>query len=145
MKIISSLRDLEPFGIVLLTGEACGLQYRILCDVTTAGKRVVEKCLGLPDTKFANPWNAGTAEVPYVGSVMLAPEMLIPLAVFACLENGCAEAYRMDDFVVGIEPGDAPDAAVNVELTYRVKRVRRFSYRGTAGDRNVHQMTGRVE
>ncbi|MGO8903519.1 MAG: hypothetical protein ACLQU5_35035 [Isosphaeraceae bacterium] len=59
--------------------------------------------------------------------------------------NGCVETYRIDDFLVGIEPGNAPDAAVNMELTYRVQRVRRYRYRGTAGDWNVHQMSGRVE
>jgi len=75
---------------------------------------------------------------------MIAPELLIPLAVFACLENGCTEAYRMDDFVLGIEPTDDEHAAVNIEQIYRVQRVRRFRYRGTAGDRNVHQMSGRV-
>lgn len=145
MKIISSLRELEPFGIIPLTGEACGIEHRILCDVTAAGKHVIEKCLGIPNMQFAEPWNSGAADNPHVGSVMVSPEMLIPLAVFACLESGCREAYKMDDFVIGIEATDDEHAAVNIEKIYRVQRVRRFRYRGTAGDRNVHQMTGRVE
>ncbi len=145
MKIISSFRELEPFGLIILTGEACGLGYRILFDVTAAGKKVVEKCFGIPNMTFAEAWNRGTAETPHVGSIMLSQEMLVPLAVFACLENGCTEASRMDDFVIGIEAGDPADKAVQMEQLYRVQRVRRFRYAGTAGDRNVHQMTGRVE
>jgi hypothetical protein len=36
-------------GIIPLTGEACGLMYRILFDVTASGKRVLEKCFGTPN------------------------------------------------------------------------------------------------
>jgi hypothetical protein len=146
VKIISSLRDLEPFGVVPVAGESCILDYRVVCDLTAKGKVVVEKLLGLPmGTRFAEPRNAGAAGAPHVGSVIVAPELFIPLAVFACLENGCVEAYRMDEFVVGIEPGDAPDAAVRVELTHRVQRVRRFHYQGTACDQNLHQASGHIE
>ena len=34
MKSINCWNDLEPFGLIVLTGEACGLSYRLLCDVT---------------------------------------------------------------------------------------------------------------
>jgi glycyl-tRNA synthetase beta chain len=43
MKSIRSWEDLSVYGIVPLTGEACGLSYRILCDVTAAGKKIIEK------------------------------------------------------------------------------------------------------
>ena len=39
MKTISQWRHLEEYGIVPLTGEACGLMYRILCDLTEHGDR----------------------------------------------------------------------------------------------------------
>lgn len=32
MKTISRISDLEACGIVWLTGEACGLSHRVLCD-----------------------------------------------------------------------------------------------------------------
>ena len=53
-------QDLEQFGIDLLTGEACGLGTRILCDLHTPGaEMLVRECLGLPcDVKFAEPWNS---------------------------------------------------------------------------------------
>ena len=42
MKCIHSWDDLSLHGIVPLTGEACGLMYRILCDVTAPGKKTLE-------------------------------------------------------------------------------------------------------
>ena len=43
MKTIHCWNDLSAYGIELLTGEACGLSYRLLCDVTAAGKKLIEK------------------------------------------------------------------------------------------------------
>ena len=110
-----------------------------------AGPKVVGKCFGVPNIELAEPWNRGTAEEPHVGSIMLTQEALVPLAVFALLENGCKEVYLMGQVVVGIEPGDPPDSAETMRRVYRVEHARRFSYGGTAGDRNVHVMSGRVE
>ena len=50
MTTISNWQQLSEYGIVILTGEACGLAYRYLCDLTEQGKKIVEKCLG---QKFA--------------------------------------------------------------------------------------------
>lgn len=144
MKTIGSWLDLQPYGIVPLTGEACGLMYRILFDVTAKGKKVVERCFGIPTMTFAEPWNRGTEEDPHVGSIMLTQEMLVPLAVFALLENGCREAYLMGGAVFGVEADDPPDAAETMRKVYRVEYARRFSYGGTEGDRNTHAMSGRV-
>ena len=87
MKTISSWNDLSQYGIKLLTGEACGLSYRLLCDLTEHGKHVIEKCL---DTKIqlTEPWNSGA-----IGSILLPPEMLVPLGIFALLESGCKEVW----------------------------------------------------
>ena len=38
MKTITRWDHLSEFGIVPLTGESCGLGYRMLCDVTAKGK-----------------------------------------------------------------------------------------------------------
>ena len=38
MKSIRCWDDLSKHGIIPLTGEACGLSYRILCDVTATGQ-----------------------------------------------------------------------------------------------------------
>jgi hypothetical protein len=142
MKTISGWRDLEPFGIDALTGEACGLMYRLLCDVTEPGRRIIETCLGCRITP-AEPWNRGTDESPHIGSVMLSLDFLLPLGVFALLENGCRTVWLMEDrTLLGFEPDDSPESVPGDLQTRRI--VRTFSYGGTAGDRNVHAMSGRV-
>jgi hypothetical protein len=145
MKTISSWRDLQPYGIDLLTGEACGLSYRLLCDVTEQGRRIIGKCLGIPNMVLPESWNRGTAETPHVGCIMLTREMLEPLAVFALLESGCKEVYLVKGSVVGVEPSDEADAIDVVKRIAGVDYARRLAYQGTAGDRNVHVMSGRVE
>jgi hypothetical protein len=145
MKTVACWNDLQPFGIIPLTGESCGLMYRILFDVTDSGRKVIAKCYGIPDVNLPEPWNRGSKEDPHVGCIMLSQESLIPVAVFALLENGCKEVHLMGSSVVGIEPGDPQDAAETMRRVYKVDYARRLSYGGTAGDRNVHVMSGRVE
>ena len=144
MKSVNSWNDIEPYGIELLTGEACGLSYRLLCDVTERGKKTIEKCLGLKSLGLAENWNRGRAEDPHVGSIMLTHEMLTPLAVFALLESGCKEVYLVNGSVVGVEHSDPADLIETVKRVAGVDYARRFAYQGTAGDRNVHVMSGRV-
>lgn len=146
MKTVACWDDLRPFGFEPLTGEACGLMWRILFDVTERGRKIIGKCFGVPNITLAEPWNRGTDDEPHVGSIMLTPESLVPLAVFALLEDGCPEVYYViGGGVVGVERGDPPGTAGEVHQVYGAKHVRRFIYGGTAGDRNVHVMSGRVE
>ena len=144
MKPVHSWNDLERYGIIPLTGEACGLSYRLLCDVTAQGKKVLEKCFGTPNLKLPESWNRGSEKDPHVGCIMLTHEMLQPLAVFALLESGCREVYLVKDSVYGMEETDAPTTIEDVKRWSKVDFARRLAYSGTAGDRNVHVMTGRV-
>ena len=146
MKTISCFNDLTAFGIEPLTGEACGLSYRILCDVTEAGRRILAQALGIPTLALPANWNRGSAADPHIGAVMLAHEMLTPIAVFALLESGCTEVWLVrDGGVIGIEPDDTPEfIAANRELVGD-RLARTLAYRGTAGPRNLHVMSGRVE
>jgi hypothetical protein len=144
MKSITCWNDLEPFGIIPLTGEACGLCYRILFDLTEKGRAILATCFGIPQFKFAEPWNRGAASDPHVGSVMLSREMLIPIAVFALLESGCTEAWHVGESVIGIEASHSePDIELFRKFHEKDFR-RRFAYQGTAGSRNRHEMSGRV-
>ena len=145
MITISSFRDLERFGIETLTGEVCGLSYRVLCDVTEKGRKLLQKCLGLPDLKLSAPWNSGSTAEPHTGSFMMPPEMFVPFGVFALLESGCSEVwlYR-NNGLLGVEPGDSEE---QIELARKMcpeSLLRSFKYDGTAADRNVHVMTGRT-
>ena len=146
MRTIANWNDLAPYGIVFLTGESCGLMYRVLCDVTVQGKRIIEKCLGLRDLGAHDNWNSGHADDPHVASILLAPDMLVPIGVFALLEAGCTEVWLYKNgSLLGIEPDDPPD---RIELCAKMAPdalSRKFHYGGTAGSRNRHVMSGRVE
>lgn len=145
MKTITSFSDLAAYGIDPLTGEACGLGYRILCDVTESGRCVLAKALGIPQLALPASWNRGAKDNPHVGSVMLSLEMLTPIAVFALLESGCTEAWLVrDGGVIGIEPDDAADMIDANRRLIGERRLRSLAYRGTAGDRNLHVMSGRI-
>ena len=108
----------------------------------------IAKALGLPTLALPEPWNRGTATDSHIGSVMIAFEMFVPLAVFALLETGCREVWLVrDGGVVGIEADDSPEM---IEANRRLigdRLIRTLGYRGTAesGDRNIHVMSGRVE
>jgi hypothetical protein len=144
MQTVRSLNDLERYGIIPLTGEACGLTYRILFDFTSEGQKIIEKCLGL---RLVPPesWNRGTKDNPHVGCILLSREMLVPLGVFALLESGCTEVWLYQNgSVLGIEPNDPPERIESLRQQSGEALVRTFAYRGTAGDRNVHLMSGRV-
>jgi hypothetical protein len=142
---LAGMADLRPFGIDALTGEACGLGYRILCDVTEAGRQVVGKMLGVPNLQLAMPWNSGSKTDPHVGSLMVSPEFVVPLAVFCLLENGCKVVLLARDNTVHGFKDEAGETEARVVQVLHGGIQRAFRYGGTAGDRNVHQFTGRVE
>lgn len=145
MKTIGCWDDMSTYGVVPLTGEACGLMYRILCDVTAQGKRVLEKALDVVELRLQENWNRGTADNAHVGSVMLAREVLPFIGVFALLEHGCPEVWlTKGNTLVGIERTDSREAVELFKRFHASDLVRRFAYSGTAGDRNQHMMSGRA-
>ena len=76
---------------------------------------------------------------------MLGPELLPFLGVFALLEDGCREVWATKgNGVVGIEQNDPLDQVDAFQRYHAGDLLRRFAYAGTAGDRNVHVMSGRV-
>lgn len=52
----------------VLTGEACGLSYRILCDVTAKGKKILEKALDVAQLGLRENWNHGSPDEPHIGA-----------------------------------------------------------------------------
>src|ERR1019366_9556663 len=91
-------------------------------------------------------WNTGSEAEPHVGSIMLAPELLVPIAVFALLENGCKEVWKVENQGVhGIQFSDPPDTAESLKKWLGVESLGLLPYRGTAGDLNLHVMSGRVQ
>src|SRR5437868_5108275 len=103
MRSITCFNDLRPYGIDALTGEACGLGFRILCDVSEKGRQILAKAFGIPSLTLPASWNPGSKDDPHTGSIMLAQEMLVPIAIFALLEGGCTEVWLVrDGGVIGI-------------------------------------------
>lgn len=146
MKSVRCWDDLSQYGVVPLTGEACGLMYRILFDITAQGKAILEKAFGVAELGLHENWNGGTADNPHIGSIMLAHEMLPVVSIFALLDTDCQEVWlTKDNGVYGIEKTDSPEAVDQFKQLHADKLVRRFAYAGTAGDRNVHAMSGRVQ
>jgi hypothetical protein len=139
MITVSSLSDLQKFGIEVLTGESCGLGMRLLCDVSSQGKRLIEKCLGVESIKLYENWNTRSAIGEHVGSIMLSREMFVPLAVFGLLEYGCTEVYVPfgdDRYVYGVLRDDPPDEVEHwkqLTLGWHKSGMRRYAYAGTAG------------
>lgn len=76
---------------------------------------------------------------------MLVPEVLTAVAVFALLDDGCREVWMVNGHgVFGFEPQDDQQSVDCFKSVYAEQLGRRFGYFGTAGDRNVHVMTGRI-
>jgi hypothetical protein len=145
--------DFRVAGIELLTGEACGLNMRILCDVTEKGRLLFCKAFALdPKTnKLGEAWNGGPKADPHVGSVMLTTDQLPLLSVFAALDHPgvveCVVSYKDGQWegTYGFTRADLAQKEEWVTFMERYgNKMRRYGYGGTAGDRNRHEFSGRV-
>lgn len=102
--------DLKSVGIQVLTGEACGLSMRILCDLNEDGIKLWEtftrsKCV-------ADPWNDGKA------SVMIPTSMFQDLWIFGQVMKGMdmvflggyvhSDQWETTEFTVGYHEDDSP-------------------------------------
>jgi hypothetical protein len=143
---VRSWNDLEQFGIVPLTGEACGFNMRILCDVTTEGKAYLERFFGgNMQIRAGSNWNGGSKGNPHVGSVLLPYSILTDLGAFLLAFTG------RDTTVVSVVTdgggvlefdGKLDDKE---EARYGVIRYYRRSNQPGTGDRNQHAASGRIE
>jgi len=138
MQWIHNWRDLEAFGIDLLTGEACAYNYRFLCDVTASGQRVLEQ---LWDTSLTlhPPWNSGRKDDPHVGSIMLAQPMFASIAAFALLQTSCERIWILKSgAVAGLTSAEDAEHRPSVQDDLaQVLFNRGFS-------RHTHQFSGRT-
>lgn len=104
------------------------MSYRYLCDVTEQGKKAIEKLFDV-ELKLPENWNSMA-----VGSIMLQPDMLVPIGIFALLESGCTEVWANKHACLGIEPG-GDDRIVEIFVKHYADVL------CTADSRNVHLMT----
>ena len=75
------IRGLEEFGIIALTGEACGLAMRTLCDCTQEGIELIREFMRVDP--IGSPWNSKG-----VKSVLLPNSIFPDLWVFAHVRKG---------------------------------------------------------
>lgn len=146
MKSYNCVGEMEQFGLNCLTGEACGLGMRLLFDVTEPGRKLVEKFLCVQQLILQQDWNGGEA----VGSIMLAAEQCTPLAIMGMLEQGCVEVWQQFEnqartgYMFGMETDEELKLAGGNLASWPGVSYRRWRYHGTAGSRNRHVMTGRI-
>ena len=151
MKSYEYRRSLREAGIIILTGEACGVSMRVLCDVTENGKALLCEFWGVGEVRFADNWNSSQEAT---GSVMLTRQNLTELLCFHVLR-------KQDVVMLNEDSGDITgfsqmefqewrERFVNMEsediFSTVFPRVRIWMRSGTAacGLRNRHEMTGRV-
>jgi hypothetical protein len=145
LRTIRSWNDLEEFGIVALTGEACGYSMRILCDVTTVGKAFLERFFGgNVQIRDGSNWNGKSSAGTHVGSVLLPYSILSDLGAFLLAFTAGPESV-----VCSLEGGTVVELdgqPEDMEETGRgiIRYYKRSDAPGT-GDRNRHAASGRVE
>jgi hypothetical protein len=146
---ISSFRDLEKYGINPLTGEACAYSLRLLCDVNEDGKQLLERYFGNTITiQLGSNWNSKVNNKPAIGSIMLPNSIFQSLATFIAF-------YAENCFAVILHKGTngiigCTEEELNEYLSFQpyLDVRRNYAHRSnssiTTGDRNIHQMSGRV-
>lgn len=108
MRYVRDWNDLHPYGINFLTGEACAVGKRLLCDVNDQGRKLLCSIFGLPlNTTFSENWNGSVNCDPAAGSILLPRHLFGFLGAMIFLQTGCRCAVVLENgTVVGIEPDD---------------------------------------
>jgi hypothetical protein len=168
MKTIDSFRDLEEYGIKYLTGESCAYGLRVLCDVTERGKGLIEAFLGnRVEVIRDKSWNHGNDDDPNIGTVMLTRGMLRDLGAFILLYTRLpGEMVVMVESQYGEYPaifdaehvariradlreygkdGEGKSFWDYIKTIYHVSRYLAKPEQAVGGDRNQHQMSGRLQ
>lgn len=132
--------DLRPYGIDLLTGEACAYSMRLLCDVNEEGKKLLEEffggCITIAD---GSNWNSGTKYGGSVGSVMLTRSIFAELAAFILLTT-----TEVDSTIATFEGGAIEYTGKWLSGYGELGRTYRTGPGPTEGGRNVNMASGRV-
>lgn len=153
MITIRNWRDMDKYGFNLLTGEACGLGYRGLFDLTAPALEIVKRVIGAVELTTPSDYNGHGA----VGSLLLPYAMFEPLAVFALFMRENAQyvviEYGADTYtyirILGLD-GSFPRDVVETQLqgagitNYRILTYPEQRPGVTVGMSNTHQMSGRT-
>ena len=156
-KSVSSWEDMERYGVFALTGEACTLSMRLLCDVDSNGRQLLTKFLGGNVTLDpGSNWNSSKGAC---SSIMLPHGILCELGAFALhVVDGFKVVVRLEqNGVLGVDvpalqkqiatwetPCEWQEA---IKLGSGGREIERYYWAmdNSVAGRNVHQMSGRVE
>ena len=151
MIYIKNWRDMSKYGFNVLTGEACGLGYRALIDLSKEALEIVTRTVGAVELKTPSDYNGGDA----VGSLLMPYAFLEPLAVFALFMRENVQhvviMWGQDTYsgqtIVGMSAKELEDSRGTLDengWSYRVLTHPEKREGITDGMSNVHQMTGRT-
>lgn len=140
---VSNWADMRQFGINALTGESCGYNLRLLCDLSEQGKELVQRYLGLPmETPMFSNWNQYVGEAGAVSCMMLNKDSLVGLAMFCMFVKGCVVVLRSDGGeLIGLDSDDERYEAY-MGLAEKLNWGVHPNY--SRPERNQHAMTGRT-
>jgi len=148
-KKLNHLRDLREYGIIALTGEACGLSMRTLCDLTPAGLQNIRDFFSMK-IEHGNNWNHGDGQI---ASIMLPRGIEQELMAYFLLAEGYDIAlvvnYRCRSyssyFVEGMSRDEWCEMVDSAQERWpNGHRIYQKSPAPGTGLRNQHMMSGRV-
>jgi hypothetical protein len=146
---IRGWKDLEAFGIVYLTGEACNINARLLCDVTKSGKELLESIFGCELVLRPN-FNNGKDSDPHIGSILLPKGFWHQIGIFALLQHHKqVYTYASPGWGFGIYAVEADQDRQQIRDTMLMQKNDTIVFYGIndsvphVGTTNVHMASGR--
>jgi len=146
-----NFRDMAEYGIIPLTGEACNIGCRMLCDLTKFGREICCEAFGLKEEGFQENWNSHSNKGVHIASIMLSHDTLRQLAIIALFKRGATCVIEYETFVVGLY-GTIEENREAVEY-FKMYETEGNPFRRTyspiggpsVGTRSTHAATGRTE
>jgi hypothetical protein len=145
MKTVSSAERtdfLRQHGIDFLTGEACGIGARVLCDVSNEGAALLCDLLGVVSLNLTSAWNNRFKENA-AGSIMLPHGWFEMVVVWALLRDGAIYVVSTN---AGLIACNTPEEIEQLDGMEWIEKGLHWRRHGTAqgGMRNRHEFSGRV-
>jgi hypothetical protein len=143
-EVLRNWNDLKQYGIISLTGEACGLSIRLLCDVTPKGRKYLEEFFGGHiKIETGSEWNHSEGQD---ASIMLPYGMFCEFASFLLIKAGFEVAVvTSEGSVQGMSHEMLKEYEGLSASLFKPRRIVKSTGTATGGTRNVHVMSGRVE
>lgn len=153
MKTLHSWNDLKPFGINILTGEACSYSMRLLCDLNEDGVEIFEHFLSVRREGFADNWNTYVGEKAAIASIMIPYTIFRDLTTFILLYKGHDYVMSTETTVIGMTTEEYKKHSDDLKDSFLSETGQvqtsinpaTFSKAPNVGGRNVHSFTGRIE